>query len=145
MTLALTGGVRLPVGTAEVFPDGCVLLPGSLAEVQDFNENTRARTPAIDKVTGQRVWQVRVHDLDQTLPENRSREVVVKILADKEPAIPGNGQFVPVEFDGLTLTPYVDSARCSGQGKCRARSAFSLRATGIKPARPVPQPGKDGA
>jgi hypothetical protein len=130
-----------------VFPDGCVLLPGSLAEVQDYDENTRARTPAVDKVTGLRVWQVRVHDLDHTLPENRSREVVVKLLADKEPALPGNGGFVPVEFDGLTLTPYVDSSRCSGNhgGKCRARGAFSLRASGIKPARQVPQPAKDGA
>jgi hypothetical protein len=118
---------------------------GSLAEVKDFDENTRAQTPAVDKVTGLRVWQVRVHDNDHTMPENRSREVVVKLLADKEPVVPGHGQFVPVEFDGLTLTPYVDSSRCTGQGRCRSRAAFSLRATGIKPARAMPQAGKDAA
>jgi hypothetical protein len=142
--LALTGGVRLPVSTGDVFPDGCVLLPGSLAVVQDFDERTRVPSPAVDKVTGQRVWQVRVHDLDQSIAEGRSREVVVKLLADREPQVPGNGQFVPVEFDGLTITPYVDSSRCNGQGgRCRSRSAFSLRATGIRPARP--QAGKDAA
>jgi hypothetical protein len=143
--MALIGGVRLPVSTADVFPDGCVLLPGSLAEVKDFDDRSRVPSPAVDKVTGLRVWQVRVHDLDQSLPENRSREVVVKLLADREPQVPGNGQFVPVEFDGLTITPYVDSSRCNGQGKCRARGAFSLRATAIRPARPAPQAGKDAA
>jgi hypothetical protein len=126
-----------------VFPDGCVLLPGSLAEVKDFEVSGQPQ--AVDKVTGLRVWQVRVHDNDHSVPENRSREVVVKLLADKPPAVPGHGEFVPVEFDGLTLTPYVDSSRCAGQGRCRARSAFSLRATGIKPARPMPQAGKDAA
>lgn len=34
-----------------------------------------------------------------------------------------------VEFEGLTLTPYVDSRRC-GDG-CRSRLAWSLRASGL--------------
>ena len=32
------------------------------------------------------------------------------------------------------MTAYVDSGRCQGRGKCAARMAFSLRATGIKAA-----------
>ena len=41
---------------------------------------------------------------------------------------------------------YVDNGRCQGKGRCGARMAFSLRATGIKAARPaVAQPGKDAA
>ena len=51
-----------------------------------------------------------------------------------------------MEFEGLQVTPYVDNGRCQGKGRCGARMAFSLRATGIKAARPaVAQPGKDAA
>jgi hypothetical protein len=39
----------------------------------------------------------------------------------------------------------VDTGRCQGRGRCAARMAFSLRATGIKPGRPMAQPGKDAA
>ena len=43
-------------------------------------------------------------------------------------------------FDGLQVTPYVDTGRCQGKDRrCGARMAFSLRATGIKAARPVPK------
>ena len=52
----------------------------------------------------------------------RSREVVVKILADVQP-VPPVGPFQPVEFEGLMVTPYVD-------GKS-GRLAFSYRATAI--------------
>ena len=47
-------------------------------------------------------------------------------------AVPG---YPPsIEFDGLTLTPYVDSQRCKGNGNCRARMAYSLRADNIRAA-----------
>ena len=69
--------------------------------------------------------------------EGRSREVVVKVLADREPTPPTRTPFELVEFENLTVTPYVDSGRCQGRGKCTARMAFSLRATGLKAARPV--------
>jgi len=39
----------------------------------------------------------------------------------------------------------VDTGRCQGRGRCAARMAFSLRATGIKPGRPMAQPSKDAA
>jgi len=123
--MSVTNGVRLPVGMAAVFPAGCHLVPGSITEAQDWDEATRVRTPAIDKVTGKRVYHVRVVDMDPTL-EGRSREVVVKIAADR------------------TITPYVDTGRCQGRGRCNARMAFSLRATGLKAARPV-QAAKDVA
>ena len=41
----------------------------------------------MDKLTGKRVFQCRVVDMDPEL-EGRSRETVVKILADREPAPP---------------------------------------------------------
>jgi len=114
---------------------GVALVPDSISEVQDYDENTRARTPAVDKVTGSRVWQCRVVDLDPELA-GRSREVVVKILADRMPVPPTRAPFEPVEFDRLTVTPYVTD---------KGRLAFSLRAMGMKPGRPMAQPGKDGA
>jgi hypothetical protein len=130
--MALRNGSRLAVSMHDVFPHGCHLMPGSITEAQDYDENTRQRTPAVDKVTGKRVWQCRVVDMDSEL-EGRSREVVVKISADREPVPPTRTPFEPVDFDGLTVTPYVTD---------KGRMAYSLRATGIKAARPA---GKDAA
>lgn len=134
----IRNGVRLPVSMAEAFPGGCVLVPESIVEAQDYDEQTRTRSPAFDKVTGIRVWQVRVSDLDPELA-GRSREMVVKVLADQQPVPPTGRPFEPVEFENLTVTPYTDTGRCQGKGRCAARMAFSLRATGLRAARP-PQP-----
>ena len=134
--MALRNGSRLAVSMSDVFPHGCHLMPDSITEAQDYDEQTRTRRPAVDKVTGTRVFQVRVVDMDPEL-EGRSREVVVKVLADREPTPPTRTPFELVEFENLTVTPYVDSGRCQGRGKCTARMAFSLRATGLKAARPV--------
>jgi hypothetical protein len=139
--MASRNGWRIPVSQQQVFPAGCHLMPDSITEAIDYDEQTRTRTPAIDKVTGKRVFQCRVADMDPEL-EGRSRETVVKILADRPPSPPTGQPFELVEFDGLQVTPYVDSGRCQGQGRCAARMAFSLRATGIKAARPV---AKDAA
>jgi hypothetical protein len=90
----------------------------------------------VDKVTGTRVFQCRVSDLDPELA-GRSRETVVKILADRMPAPPTRTPFEQVEFEDLQVTPYVTD---------RNRLGYSLRATGIKAARPAQhQPGKHAA
>ena len=143
--MAISAGCRFPVSMAQVFPDGCYLVPGSISEAQDYDEKTKTRSPAKDKVTGTRVFQCRVVDMDPEL-EGRSRETVVKILAERMPSPTTRTPFEKVEFEGLQVTPYVDTSRCQGRGRCGARIAFSLRATGIKAARPpVTQPGKDAA
>lgn len=134
--MALKNGIRLPISMAEVFPYGCCLVPDSIAEAQDYDEKTKRRTPSVDRVTGRKVFQCRVVDMDPDL-EGRSREVVVKILADRMPVPPTRQPFEMVEFDGLQVTPYVTD---------RGRMAYSLRATGLKgSARPAPQVGKDAA
>jgi hypothetical protein len=133
--MALRNGSRFGVSMADVFPHGCCLVPDSIAEAQDYDEKTGRRTPATDKVTGKRVFQCRVSDLDPELA-GRSRETVVKILADQQPQPPSRQPFERVEFDGLMVTPYVTD---------RGRMAYSLRATGFKAARPMTQPGKDAA
>jgi hypothetical protein len=121
------------VSNQNVFPHGCHLLPDSIAEAMDYDEKTKTRRPAVDKVTGKRVWQCRVQDMDPDLA-GRSRETVVKILSDQMPVPPTRALFEAVEFDGLQVTPYVTD---------RGRLAYSLRATGIKAVRPAS--GKDAA
>jgi hypothetical protein len=131
--MALRNGSRFGVSMQQVFPHGCHLLPDSIAEAMDYDEKTKTRRPAVDKVTGKRVWQCRVQDMDPDLA-GRSRETVVKILADQQPAAPTKALFEAVEFEGLMVTPYVTD---------RGRLAYSLRATGIKAARA--HAGKDAA
>jgi hypothetical protein len=123
----IKGGTRFPVTMQQAFPLGCHLMPESIAEAQDYDEKTKTRSPAIDKVTGKRMWQCRVADMDPEL-EGRSRETVVKILADRQPTPPTGQPFELVEFDNLQVTPYVTD---------KGRMAYSLKATGIKAARPV--------
>jgi hypothetical protein len=111
----------------QVFPHGCHLMPDSIAEAIDYDEKTKTRSPSVDKLTGKRVWQCRVADMDAEL-EGRSRETVVKVLADRQPSPPTGTPFELVEFDNLQVTPYVTD---------KGRMAYSLKATGIKAARPA--------
>ena len=83
----IKGGTRFPVSMPQVFPHGCRLMPDSITEAQDYDEKTKTRSPSVDKLTGRRVWQCRVADMDPEL-EGRSRETVVKILADRMPVPP---------------------------------------------------------
>jgi len=126
--MSIRTGARFPVGMADVFSNGCHLVPDSIAEAMDYDEETRRRSPAVDKLTSKPVFQVRVVDLDPDLA-GRSREVVVKVIADRMPVPPTRTPFEAVEFENLTVTPYVVDAT--------KRLAYSLRATGIKAARPV--------
>jgi hypothetical protein len=125
----IRNGARFPVAMADAFPAGCALVPESIAEAQDYDPQTKTRSPSVDKVTGRRVWQCRVSDLDPELA-GRSREVGVKILADREPAAPTGQPFEMVEFENLTVTPYVTD---------KGRMAYSLRASGLRAARQQPQ------
>jgi hypothetical protein len=126
--MAVKGGTRFAVTMGQVFPEGCHLVPDSIAEAMDYDEETRRRSPAVDKLTGKPVFQVRVVDLDPDLA-GRSREVVIKVIADRMPVPPTRAPFEAVEFENLTVTPYVVDAT--------KRLAYSLRASGIKAARPA--------
>jgi hypothetical protein len=123
--MSVKNGTRFAVSMRDVFPHGCHLMPDSITEAADYDQETKRRSAAVDKVTGKPVFQVRVVDMDPEL-SGRSREVVVKIIADRMPVPPTRQPFEPVEFEGLTVTPNVTD---------EGRMAFSLRATGIKAAR----------
>jgi hypothetical protein len=140
--MAVKGGSRFAVGFGEIFPAGCLLIHGSIGPVEDYDEKTGRRTPAMDRMTGDRVWQARVVDMDPELG-TRARETVVKILAPVQPVPPSGEPMCEVEFDGLTVTPYVNDKN--------KRLAYSLRATGmrapsvgVKPRHGSAEAGGDG-
>ena len=139
-----------PVEFGMVFPSGAYAA-GGFDMVRDFDRSTGDRlVQQADKHTGLPLWVVEVIDAD---PEARQRTVKVKVAAQYQPVLPdapAGSPFTPVEFEGLQATPYVDSGRCQGKGKCAARQAYSLKATGVRapsrlPSRPVPDHNKDAA
>lgn len=130
--MAIQGGLKLE--HAAVFPNGAFVV-GEVGPVEDFDAARAAResgkqadTQARDKVSGLRLWQVRVIDADDMARKGQA-EVTVKIAAEVQPVPPALVQglpFRPVEFEGLTATAYIDESRS------RARIAWSLRATGMR-------------
>jgi hypothetical protein len=118
----------IPISFDLVFPHGCYLV-GNVEQVKDFDASANGRTVyAKDKTTGEPVWQIPVMDGDPTVKASQ-KTVTVKLLSTTEPiappAVPGM-PITPVEFMGMTVTPYVAQ---------NGRLAYSLRATGMRPPR----------
>jgi hypothetical protein len=111
---------------AELFPHGAYVVSG-VEMVRDFDKSTRERpVQALDRETGQPLWSVSVLDADPSA-RNSERTVTVKIVATYQPVPPEAGGGMPfptVEFDGLTVTPYVEDKR--------GRVAYSLRASAMR-------------
>ncbi|WP_422773657.1 hypothetical protein ACN28C_12585 [Plantactinospora sp. WMMC1484] len=128
--------LKVPVPFDYVFPAGALCL--GVAPQVDFDRRGQGDDQARDKETGERVWVVRVLDLDPEAGKfGRSTEVKVKVVAAQQPVPPAStvpGYPPAIQFEGLTLTPYVDSQRCKASGQCKARMAYSLRATEMVPA-----------
>ncbi len=115
--------------------------------MRDFEKSSGDRlVQQADKATGLPLWVVEVIDAD---PEARQRTVKVKVASQYQPVLPdapAGSPFVPVEFEGMTATPWVDASRCQGNGKdrCGARQAYSLKATGVRaPSRLIPRPASE--
>lgn len=106
-------GSEYSVSTEEVFPDGCYLEPDSITLVPD-------------QPTGQQVYECRVVDRNQALMDG-PHETVVKILASQEPSQASMPRYGWVEFEHLTITPYV-----TDRNPMWIR--YWLRATGLRPA-----------
>src|SRR4051795_8951264 len=126
--MALQGGHRFAVSMGDVFPDGVYAM--SVEQAQDYDEKSGRRTPSKDKQTGEWVWTVTVIDRDRA-EQVREKQVKVKVSAAVMPMLPGEiapgSGLHPVDFTGLTITPYVNEGRAGG----RARLAYSIRATGM--------------
>jgi hypothetical protein len=129
--MAIRGAIRMQHG--DVFPHGCFVV-GEVQAMRDFDRSTREQAvQAVDRDTGELVWTVDVVDAD---PEARERTVRVKITAPVQPVPPeaaAGVPFRPVEFDGLTATPYV-ATTASGRG----RLAWSFRAAGMRAPKAPP-------
>jgi hypothetical protein len=119
---------RFKVNHGDVFPHGAFLV-SDVEAVRDFDKSSAGRAvQAVDKESGLLVWSVSVLDAD---PEARkdSKTLTVKISAQVQPIPPeamAGLPFRPVEFEGLTATPYVN------ENGNRARLAYSLRASGMR-------------
>jgi len=124
--MALQGPI--PISFGQIFPYGCYAV-GEVEPVKDFEASSNGRfVQARDKQTGELVWQIPVMDADPSL-KAAQKTVAVKILAPVQPVPPApvaGLPFTPVEFDGLTVTPYVN-----GSG----RLAYSIRAREMRAPR----------
>jgi hypothetical protein len=118
----------IPVEFAHVFPRGAYAA-GGIEPVRDFEASKGGRfVQGKDKETGAPLWVVEVIDAD---PAARWKTARVKIAAADQPVLPpapAGTPFVPVEFTGMAVIPYVNQA---------GRLAYSIKATGIRsPGRP---------
>lgn len=125
--MALQGPI--PVEFGVVFPHGA-FAAGVFEPVRDFDRSEGDRfVQQADKVSGLPLWSVEVIDAD---PEARTRTVKIKVAAEVQPVlppVPAGLPFVPVEFTGLTVTPYVSQT---------GRLAHSFKAAGVR------APGRGG-
>src|SRR5262245_48352743 len=124
----IQGPIKVQVPHETVFPYGALCL--GVDKQLDFEKRGTGDDQARDKDSGLRVWGVRLTDLDpEAAKPGRTSEVKIKIGAAVQP-VPPRRQHpnVPpaVVFEGLTLTPYVDTSRCNGSStRCWSRQAFS--------------------
>jgi hypothetical protein len=119
--MALQGPI--PVEFAVVFPSGAYAA-SAFEPVRNFDASTGEKfVQSADKASGMPLWAIEVIDPD---PQARTRAIKVKVAAHTQPVVPAapaGSPFIPVEFTGLTVTPYVNQA---------GRLAYSLKASGIR-------------
>ncbi|MER6949980.1 plasmid replication, integration and excision activator [Nonomuraea sp. NPDC000554] len=124
--MALQGPI--PIHFHQVFPAGCYAV-GEVEPVRDFDASTSGReVQARDKQTGELVWQIAVMDADPAVKASQ-KTVAVKVISPVQPVPPAPMSglpFTPVEFDGMTVTPYVNQ---------QGRLAYSIRAREMRAPR----------
>ena len=136
---------KFPVAMGDVFPHGAFVV-SEVEPVRDFDKSAPGRpVQQLDKESGLPVWSVSVLDADPAARRS-DKTVTVKISATHQPVPPDTAAglpFRPVEFDGLTVTPYVQ------ENGGRPRVAYSFRAAGMRAPgnhqRPAPGKNQDAA
>lgn len=143
--VAVPNTMKVPVPFEYMFPAGALCL--GVEPATDFEKRGTGDDQLRDKETGERVWLVKVLDLDEAAGKfGGTKEVKVKVVAPVQPVPPASaypGYPPAVEFSNITLTPYVDSQRCKGAAaKCRSRLAWSVRATEMTAPQSAGKPPK---
>jgi hypothetical protein len=130
-------GVKFPVPFDFAFNHGAIVK--GLAPARDWYGKF-GDGQARDEETGHRLWLALMEDLDPRAAQFGRDRAKVKIAASVQPVLPppvdaGGVTFIPAELTDLVLTPWVDDARCTNSKnpnhKCRARLAWSMRASGL--------------
>jgi hypothetical protein len=120
---------------------------GQIEAERDWDKSSPQKfVQKVDPTSGLRVWTVVVADPEAAVQRK------VKILCDDEPVLPAppHGMpFLPVEFVGLSVRPWLNDRGCKpGAGKrCGCRVELSVRARGVRaisPARPAPGAKQSG-
>lgn len=126
--MAIRPGARIPVHHETAFPHG-VYATGDVSPVEVFDNGKKTGRQETDPQNGMPVWSIAVLDGDPEL-NAKAKSFQVKISAPHQPVLPDSPvpglPVIPIAFEGLTVTPYVDNAS--------KRLAYSYRATGIIPA-----------
>jgi hypothetical protein len=128
--------LKIPMPFEFAFPHGALFR--GVQAATDFDKRGKAVDDQLrDKETGERVWTVTLLDLDPLAARFGRDLVKVKIIAPVQPVPPEStvpGYPPAVELTDLVLVPWVDDSKCKAGGTCRARLAYSMRASGLRPA-----------
>jgi hypothetical protein len=115
---------RFAADFGEVFPFGAFVL--GVEPSMEFQADSQApKRQERDRETNQLVWVVRALDANEEAARFGA-EFKVKIASPQQPVPPAKIQgfpYAPVEFEGMTITPYANN---------RGRIAHSFRATGMR-------------
>jgi len=104
----------IPLSMDAVFPSGAYVA-GAVEPVSDFDAPSvpgGQKAQKLDKTTELPLWAVPVIDGDETA-RGAAKSVKVTIVAKVPPEALAGLPFRPVEFDGLTVTPYVSDSNGS--------------------------------
>jgi hypothetical protein len=131
---------RFKIAHGDLFPHGAYLV-SEVEPVRDFDKSSPGvLVQATDKDTGLPVWAAVALDAD---PEARKDQKTVTVAAPHQPIppeAPPGMPFRPVEFEGLTVAPYVED---KGPNR-RSRVAYSYWPTSW-PAKTPPGGGASRA
>jgi hypothetical protein len=143
----------------KLLPMGAWLVSGVEA-IKDFERSgpgAEGFVQALDKETREKLWVVTVQSGDMENAPAWLQRFKVKIASSVRPELPPvmpGTPFRPVVLDGLVLVPYLDDKACTPpepgrRHRCRAKIAYSVRASGMRPprsaGRPAPGPSAGSA
>src|SRR3954469_5261092 len=87
--VAVPNTMKVPAARGHMFPAGCLFL--GVEAATDFDKRGQGDDQVRDKETGERVWLVKVLDLDEAAGKfGGSKEVKVKVIAPHQPIPPAS-------------------------------------------------------